>query len=107
MDSTVALAALALATTVVAGMFKLLSKLSQSIDANTKSNKKIAEATERGSREAKQRNGHLAELVVQSNDMFKQVASHATAEIITAVQTVDKQVVGEQVVSHAVIKEKI
>lgn len=82
MDNTVALAALTLAGTIAAGFFamvgaqnKIHAKLSDSIDKMTKSNEKIAtetknvaDATEKASDEARDRNGHLAELVVQQGE---------------------------------------
>ncbi len=107
MDNAVALAALALTGTLAAGFFKLLNKLSKSIDENTKSNKQIASKTEMvakatttGNKEAKQRNGHLAELVIQQGESIKAVADLATEKIIEAVQHVEKQSV-----EHQIIKE--
>lgn len=114
-NAAVSLAALALASTVVAGLFKLLNSLTRSLDANTKSNKEIArktervaEATEKGNKEAKERNGHLAELVLQAtqqnSDNLKVVAETATNKILKAVQTVDVQRVEHQIVKET--KEK-
>lgn len=78
MDSNaVALAAIALAGTITTGFFALLSKLSKSLDGVTESNKRIAD-------EAKQRNGHLADLIIK------------TADKPVNVQTVETQVVKEQ-----------
>lgn len=76
-DETVALAAIALSGTICTGFFALLGKLSKSMDRLTDSNTRIAD-------EAKQRNGHLAELIIK------------TADKPVNVQTVETQVVKEQ-----------
>lgn len=105
MDNAVALAALTLAGTLAAGFFKLLNKLTHSIDENTKSNRKIAEklelvakATTKGNQEAKSRNGHLAELVIQQGESIRALADSAADRIIETVQHIEKQSVEHQVV---------
>lgn len=52
--------------TFVGFLNKAASKLSDSLDSLTKSNEKIARATTKSATEAKQRNGHLAELMIES-----------------------------------------
>lgn len=98
MNDAVALAAIALASTTIVGLFKLLNKLSRSMDANTRSNRDIAKATNKGSREAKERNGHLAELIVQSTENTKILADAAVSQITEVVQHVDEQKVERQIV---------
>lgn len=93
-DNSVALAAIALAGTLAAGFFKLLNKLSKSMDRNTrahevvaKTNKEIAKAVNKQSAESAERNGHLAELIIESKE-----------QIISTHQHVDKQEVEHQTV---------
>lgn len=66
------------------------SKLSSSLESLTKSNEKIARATQKSATEAKQRNGHLAELMIESKQ--------ATMQAIKSIreQHIDTQVVGQQ-----------
>lgn len=63
---------------------------------------RVAEATERAADEAKQRNGHLAELSLKSQEMFKQLADR-NFEAITHIQ---KQVVENMTVKHEHIESK-
>lgn len=96
-DTTVALAAIGLAGSITAGFFAFMSKLIKSLDSVTASNreaskaaKEVAKATKQAAKEAKDRNGHLAKLVVDT-------ARH-TQEIIgkpVSVQTVETQVIKE------------
>lgn len=73
MDNTVALAALTLAGTIAGGFFTLINKqnkthekIASAMDDVARSNKLIAKETKQGNLEAKQRNGHLAELTIES-----------------------------------------
>ena len=75
-------------------------ELSEAISLMAKSSNKVAEATVRSANEAKQRNGHLAELIITQGEMVKNIAESATDKIIGAVQHVDTQKV-----EHQVIKE--
>lgn len=101
MDSPSSLALIAIVGTVVAGLFKLLT---DTIKANTiavkdmaESNNKIAEATEKGNREAKERNGHLGEqnvqitqLIVSQTDVLSDIktSSQTTADTTARVEQV-------------------
>lgn len=75
-DSTqVALASIALAGALATGFFALVSRqdkthqrIADSLEKVAQSNKEIAKATEKGSKEAKERNGHLAEITIQQAD---------------------------------------
>lgn len=69
-------------------------KLSNAITLMAENSNKVAEATNRGSNEAKARNGHLAELFIQQGE-----------KIIDAVQNVDVQKVEHQVVKDVKVKE--
>ena len=65
---------------VIAGFFKLIDnqnklheKLSVSIDRMAEASRDVALATKQGADEAKQRNGHLAEITVQQGDRIEQL----------------------------------
>lgn len=67
----------------------------------TKAFNRVAEATETAAREAKERNGHLAELTIESKK--------ATLDAIACIkvkQNVKEQHVDNQVVEHEQLKEK-
>lgn len=81
-------------TLMIKGGFKFFENLSKSLDANTTSNREIAEATRQQAREAEQRNGHLAEITVQSRD-----------QVLAAIQNVGEQHVTKQVVDRQTIKK--
>jgi hypothetical protein len=88
MENSVALAAIGLVVTVltvvVKPLFGLLKDNTKALTALVVSNEKIAKATTRGADEARQRNGHLADLIIQ----------HSNKDI--NVQTVETQVIKEQ-----------
>ena len=101
MDTAVFIAVLALFGTVVAGLFKLIDKLTNSLDAVASTNKDIAEATAKGAREAKARNGHLAEITELARDAVLNAVHGLTIEK----QTVNHQHVLEETVDSQTIKE--
>jgi len=78
-------------------------ELSLAISLMAKNSNKVAEATVRSADEAKQRNGHLAELVMQSNENTRVLAEKATKDIIAAVgmQHIDVQKVEHQTVTES------
>jgi len=76
-------------------------ELSLAISLMAKNSNKVAEATVRSADEAKQRNGHLAELVMQSSENTKALADKATETIIAAFQHVDIQKVEHQLVKDS------
>lgn len=86
---------------ICAGFFKLIadqtkvhSKLVTSMDKVATSNDKIAKETAKGNLEAKERNGHLAELTIQSNE-----------QMLEAIGKIGhKQTVEEQNVIHQTVK---
>lgn len=106
--ANVAIAAIGLAGTICAGFFALVGKqikatekLSNSMDKMAESNGKIAEKmgevakeTKQGNVEAKERNGHLAELAIEN-----------TKHLMSAVQNIGQQKVGEQNVAHQTINQ--
>lgn len=78
-------------------------ELSEAIQRMAKSSDKVAEATVRGANEAKQRNGHLGELVMESAKTNQKLAESATGTIISAIasfQKVDTQKVEHQIIAH-------
>lgn len=107
MDNAVALAALTLAGTIAAGFFTLVNKqnrthekLATAMDKVAKSNQDIAKEAKKGNVEAKERNGHLAELTIQSSE-----------QMLKAIQTireqhVDHQTVVKQEVNKAIVPPK-
>jgi uncharacterized membrane protein len=81
-----------------------LSMFGKMLDDNSKSNREVAEATKQAAKEAKDRNGHLAELQLKSQEMIDRNAAiyeKGMKEILC--QKVKKQTVNEQVIKH--IKE--
>lgn len=93
-NNAVALAAIGLVGTILAlvvkPLFNLLKAQTEATSKNTKALNKIAEETAKGNREAKQRNGHLAELVLESQK-----------SVMMAVQNVH-----EQKVEHQTVRKK-
>jgi uncharacterized membrane-anchored protein YhcB (DUF1043 family) len=63
---------------------------------------RVAEATEQAAREAKERNGHLAELELTSQEMFQKLADRNYA----AITNIKEQHVTNQVVEHEQVCEK-
>lgn len=87
---------------VIAGFFKLIDnqnklheKLSSSIDDMAEASRAVAEATKQGASEAKERNGHLAEITVQQGDRIEKL-----------VMNVREQHVEHQHVEHETVKDK-
>ena len=93
-DSAVALALIAILGTVVTALFKLLNANTKATADNTLALKDIATETAKGAREAKQRNGHLAELTIQSK-----------TETLSAIAFIKQQHVDHQTVDHQTIKK--
>lgn len=80
---------------------KAINGMSIHMKAVADTNKTIASATARGADEAKERNGHLAELITKQGDVVQAIADKATDKIITGIgtqhvdtQNVDKQIIG-------------
>lgn len=101
MDNVVALTALTLTGTIATGFFALIrqqnkvhEKIAEAMDKVATSNGLIAKEAKQGNKEAKERNGHLAELVIQTGE-----------NTISAVQNVEHQHVDSQVIDSKVIKE--
>lgn len=63
---------------------------------------RVAEATERAATEAKDRNGHLAEMELQSQQMFQALADRN----YQAITTIKNQKVVNQVVEHETVQHK-
>lgn len=97
MNNAVALAAIGLVGTILAivvkPLFSLLKANTKATSANTTALQSIAKETKQGNKEAKERNGHLAELVMDSRK--------ATIEAIN----VKEQNVEHMHIEHEVIKK--
>lgn len=106
MDNTVALAAIGLASSLAVGFFKLLSKLTKSLDKVAKSNLEIARESRRGNDQSEKRNGHLGELVVQNGEQMKVLAENATNTILNAVQNVEEQHIGHAHIDKATVEKE-
>ena len=87
---------------VIAGFFKLIDnqnklheKLAISIDKMARSSDRVAKATEKGNKEAKERNGHLAEITVQQGDRIANLVTNIKTQRVEH-QHIEKEVVGEK-----------
>jgi hypothetical protein len=89
------LALIAILATTVTGLFKLLNDNTKATSENTKALQTIAVETKRGADEAKERNGHLAEISDLNRDL-----------IIQAVTRVKVQHVQNQTVEHEEVKDR-
>lgn len=109
-DVTVPLAAIGLVGTILAfvvtPLFSLLKANNKALDNLAKSSENVAKATakghemttkelRKGNDEAKQRNGHLAELVIQTGD-----------NTVEALKSVKEQKIQEQKVEHQIVKKQ-
>lgn len=79
----------------VAAFDKTIEKLSKSLDANVSAHKDVARETKKAANEAAERNGHLAELIVESKEYTTKVLKDLKIQNVT-----------EQTVEHQHIKEK-
>ena len=109
MESEVLLAFIAFMSAVMAGFFKLISDqnkthatLSNAMNKVASSNQEIAEATKTGSREAKERNGHLAEMALQGQNL----TINSKKQIIKAVTNVKRQQVMHQTVGQSTVMDE-
>lgn len=68
----------------------------------TKAFNRVADATENAAKEAKQRNGHLAEMELQSQQMFQTLADRN----YQAITNITEQHVVNQVVEHETVTNK-
>ncbi len=105
MENTVALAAIALAGTICAGFFKLVSKQNTLMNKQTIVHGEIASgldrlaaAHEKGNRESEERNGHLGEQNIQIAQMVEEVKK--------SVDGISVQHVDEQKVIHQTVESK-
>lgn len=89
--TTVALAAIGLAGSICAGFFALVKMQDKTHQKIAVGLNDLAEATTQGNKEAKERNGHLAELVIETSKNTQELLNKPVT-----VQTVETQVVKEQ-----------
>lgn len=95
MDNAVALAAIALASTTIVGLFKMIASFTSALNA-------LVAETKRGNDASEKRNGHLGE---QSEKIAKLVVD-AEERTIDAISHVRKQEVKEQHVHKEVVERK-
>ena len=118
----VALAAIALAGTMVAGLFKLLNSLTKTMEKVASSSKDVAIATRKSASEAKARNGHLGDQNIKLAELLSSqnrdvvaikdstaktaeilsksalIAAEDREQLINPTQHIEKQVVNEQII---------
>ena len=82
---------------------KSLAMLGTTLEKNSKSNQDVANATKQAAKEAKERNGHLAELQLEGQKQNREF----TEKIVSTVQNVKQQNVVTQTVEHSDVKEEI
>lgn len=88
---------------------ELIAELTKVVQENSdvnrqvvESSRRVAEATERSANEAKERNGHLAELQLKSQEMIdRNLAMYNKGFKELKCQSVSKQTVNEQVIKHS------
>ena len=109
MDTAVFLAVLALFSTMVLGLFKIIDtqnkaqeKLSVAIEENTVSNREIAVATVEQAAQSKDRNGHLADLAKENQKANVQ----GSIQMMQALKEIKTQNVKEQTVAHQTINSQ-
>lgn len=78
-------------------------ELSKAIKDMAGATGRVADATKQAGDEAKQRNGHLAELILQSKKDGEDIANSAIA---TITGHIDKQSVKTQTIEHQHVKNK-
>jgi hypothetical protein len=85
-DSSITLALIAIVGTVITGLFKLLNDNTKALGKLVKSSEKVAEATQKSAKEAKQRNGHLGEQNVKIAELVT-LGNETHHEILAQLQT--------------------
>lgn len=113
MDNAVALAAIGLVASILAivvkPLFAMLREFTKSLKENTHATNALVAETKKGNKEAKERNGHLAELILQQGEQTKMIAETSTDRVIDAMQHVEQQSVEHQTikeVSHVPNRDK-
>jgi len=111
MESAVFLAVIAVFSTMVVGLFKIIDKLTENLKDNTDSNRLIADATTKGNEEARIRNGHLGEqnikiakLVTRQNADVKGIRN-TNDKIVDLLKKSKDQHVETQIVDTQVIAQ--
>lgn len=103
MDNASTFALITILGTVITALFKLLNDNTKALEKLVASSDKVASATTKGANEAKQRNGHLGELVSQGNELTSKILQQqkVSASILadsSTSQHIEKQVVDKQIV---------
>lgn len=77
-------------------------EFAKALKAMATASERVASATEKAAKEAKQRNGHLAEMELQSQHLFKKLADRN----YDAITHIREQHVQHQVVEHEQVYDK-
>lgn len=101
-ETPIALALIAIVGGVITSLFKLLNNNTKALNRNVRAHTTVAKEIKKGNREAKERNGHLGEMVAKQADFTKK----STDQILKAVQSIPTQNVQEQKVEHQTVKSK-
>lgn len=101
-DSAVTLALIAILATVVTGLFKLLSDNTKATKGNTTALESIAQATNKGNREAKERNGHLGD----QNIEITKLITKSNKDTLKAIKHISVQKVYHQIINESKTKGK-
>lgn len=123
-NSEITLALIAIVGTVITALFKLLNNNTRTLNKVAVASDKVAKATIRAAKEAKDRNGHLGEqnvqiakLVTEQNRDVKsiektneKIANTLSKSALIAAEdrevlTASSQVIHEQQVEHQTVKE--
>lgn len=123
-NSEVTLALIAIVGTVITALFKLLNDNTKALTKVAVSSEKVAVATAKSAKEAKQRNGHLGEQTLQLANLVtkqnsdlgdiketnNQIATTLNNSALIAAEdrdtlTSNSQVVHEQQVEHQIVQQ--
>lgn len=105
MESAAVLALIAIVGSVITAQFKVINSGAKATEKQAKATEDLVKETRKGNKEAKDRNGHLGELIIQSMESTKTVTKGATQTIIDAVGHVNTQHISNQTVDHQEIKK--
>lgn len=104
-DTSVSLALIGIVGAVITTLFKQLNNTTKALNANTKAHLTVAKEIKKGNLEAKERNGHLAELVMESSKQTEAIATKATKSIIDGVLNVKEQHIEKSTIDKQVINK--
>lgn len=77
----------------------------KTLDKVARASEHVAEATSRAADEAKQRNGHLADLVIEQREHMKFIANQTSNTILDGVQHIQEQHIEKQRIDKQTINK--